>query len=52
MSLFLVLSGFYMTYAYLDRPEKIPRLSLVNNLKFAWGKERSFIRFILSRSFL
>lgn len=38
VSLFLVLSGFCMTYAYLDRPEKTPKLSLVNNLKFAWGK--------------
>ena len=38
VSLFLVLSGFCMTYAYLDRPEKTPSPSIRNNLKFAWGK--------------
>lgn len=38
VSLFLVLSGFCMTYAYLDRPEKTPRPSLSNNLRFAGGK--------------
>ena len=38
VSLFLVLSGFCMTYAYLDRPEKTPTPSLRNNLRFAWGK--------------
>ena len=38
VSLFLVLSGFCMTYAYLDRPEKTPIPNLRNNLRFAWGK--------------
>lgn len=38
VSLFLVLSGFCMTYAYLDRPEKAPSPSFGNNLKFTWGK--------------
>lgn len=38
VSLFLVISGFCMTYAYLDRPEKIPSPSLMNNAKFAWQK--------------
>lgn len=38
VSLFLVLSGFCMTYAYLDRPEKIPSPGLMNNAKFAWQK--------------
>lgn len=38
VSLFLGLSGFCMTYAYLDRPEKTPSPSFVNNLKFTWGK--------------
>ena len=40
VSLFLVLSGFCMTYAYLDRPEKTPSPGLVTNLKFASGKVR------------
>lgn len=38
VSLFLVLSGFCMTYAYLDRPEKIPNPSLRANFKFTWKK--------------
>ena len=38
VSLFLVLSGFCMTYAYLGRPEKMPRPSPRNNLRFAWSK--------------
>lgn len=38
VSLFLVLSGFCMTYAYLDRPEKIPSPGFVNNVKFSWRK--------------
>ena len=38
VSIFLVISGFCMTYAYLDRPEKTPMPSFVNNLKFAKGK--------------
>ncbi len=38
VSLFLVLSGFCMTLAYLDRPERIPTPSLKNNLRFAYGK--------------
>ena len=38
VSLFLVLSGFCMTYAYLDRPEKTPSPGFVTNLKFVWGK--------------
>lgn len=38
VSLFLLLSGFCMTYAYLGRPEKTPEPSLGNNLKFAWRK--------------
>ena len=38
VSLFLVLSGFCMTYSYLDRPEKIPQPCFLNNLRFAWGK--------------
>lgn len=38
VSLFLVLSGFCMTYAYLDRSEKTPAPSLGNNLKFTWRK--------------
>ena len=38
VSLFMVLSGFCMTYSYLDKPEKTPQSSLVNNLIFAWGK--------------
>ena len=38
VSLFLVLSGFCMTYAYLDRPEKISRPNFVNNAKFVWRK--------------
>lgn len=40
VSVFLVISGFCMTYAYLDRPEKTPRPSLVNNFKFAWEKAK------------
>jgi len=27
-----------MTYAYLDRPEKTPRPSFTNNMRFAWEK--------------
>lgn len=38
VSLFLVLSGFCMTLAYLDRPERIPAPSLKNSLCFAYGK--------------
>lgn len=38
VSLFLVLSGFCMTYSYLDRPGKMPIPTLKNNLRFAWGK--------------
>lgn len=38
VSLFLVLSGFCMTYAYLDLPEKTPSPSISNNFRFAWGK--------------
>ena len=38
ISLFFVLSGFCMTYAYLDRPERIPRPSIASNLRFTWGK--------------
>lgn len=38
VSLFLVLSGFCMTYAYLDRPDKTPKAGFVNNIKFAYGK--------------
>ena len=38
VSLFLILSGFCMTYAYLDRPEKTPAPGVGNNLKFAWRK--------------
>lgn len=40
VSMFLVLSGFCMTYAYLDRPEKTTRPCFVNNVKFAWRKVR------------
>jgi peptidoglycan/LPS O-acetylase OafA/YrhL len=38
VSLFLVISGFCMTYSYLDRPDKLPESSFVKNLKFAWSK--------------
>lgn len=38
VSIFLVLSGFCMTYSYLDRPEKMPGHGMINNVKFAWGK--------------
>lgn len=38
VSIFLVLSGFCMTYAYLDKPEKTPTPGFVNNLKFSWKK--------------
>ena len=40
VSLFLVISGFCMTYAYLDREDKIPRATLKSGLKFAAGKVR------------
>lgn len=40
VSLFLVLSGFCMTYAYLDRPKKVPNPSLRANFKFTWEKIR------------
>lgn len=38
VSLFLLLSGFCIIYAYLDRPEKIP--SPVNNFKFIVRKKK------------
>ena len=38
VSLFLVLSGFCMTYSYLDKPEKTPEPSIMHNFKFAWRK--------------
>ena len=38
VSLFLVLSGFCMTYSYLDKSEKTPCPSFMNNLKFARDK--------------
>ena len=38
VSLFLVLSGFCMTYSYLERPERIKSPGVLNNLKFAWAK--------------
>lgn len=38
VSLFLVMSGFCMTYAYLDRPEKLPEAGISNNFRFAVSK--------------
>ncbi|MGN0600657.1 MAG: acyltransferase family protein [Oscillospiraceae bacterium] len=38
VSLFLVLSGFCMTYSYMDKPEKTPEPGIVNNFRFAWNK--------------
>ncbi len=38
VSLFLVLSGFCMTYSYLDKPEKTTEPDIINNISFAWRK--------------
>ena len=38
VSIFIVLSGFCMTYSYLDRPEKIKDPSVTNNFHFSIGK--------------
>ena len=40
VSLFLVLSGFCMTYAYLDRCDKETDTSIINSLKFLWRKQK------------
>ncbi|MBQ6076233.1 MAG: acyltransferase [Lachnospiraceae bacterium] len=40
VSLFLVISGFCMTYSYLDRPEKLPEPGLASHFRFVKGKIR------------
>ena len=40
VSMFLVLSGFLMTYSYWDRPVGTERPTLLDCLRFAWHKVR------------
>lgn len=38
VSIFLVISGFCMTYAYIDKEDKVPKASVKNNLFFTVRK--------------
>ena len=38
VSLFLMISGFCMTYTYLDKPDRVPEANLCSSLAFAKRK--------------
>lgn len=38
VSIFLVISGFFMVYTYIDRPEHVPQGGISKQLSFAWNR--------------